>query len=151
MADIRFYTLDAAGGTARLRHACRLTEQAFLAGDRVLVWLQDPAQLAQFDQLLWTFGDRAFVPHEPLAQNPRQCEAPVQLHDGTALDARALDGGFATLLNLRDAPAAEALRFERVIEVLDGEAACRNAGRARFRFYREAGANPQHVAVTEDE
>lgn len=151
MPDIRFYTLDAPGGTARLRHACLLTERAYLAGERVLVWLQDARQLAQFDQLLWTFGDRAFVPHEPLAADPRQCEAPVQLHDGEALDERILDGGFATLLNLRDDPADEALRFGRVIEVIDGEAACRNAGRARFRFYREAGANPQHVAVTDNE
>jgi DNA polymerase IIIc chi subunit len=115
------------------------------------VWLQDEAQLTRFDQLLWSFGDRAFVPHEPLARDPRQCEAPVQLHDGATLDARILGAGFATLVNLRDAPAAEALRFGRVIEVIDGEATCRHAGRARFRFYREAGANPQHVAVTADE
>jgi DNA polymerase-3 subunit chi len=151
MAEIRFYTLDAQGGSNRLRHACRLIEAAYLAGERVLVWLQDAPQLAQFDQLLWTFGDRAFVPHEMLAANPRQCEAPVQLHEGPALDARILEGGFDTLVNLRDAPAAEALRFGRVIEVLDADPACRDAGRARFRFYREAGASPQHVAVTENE
>lgn len=148
MADIRFHTLNAAGGTARFRLACQLTEQAYLAGQRVLVWLEG-GQMPTFDQLLWTFGDRAFVPHEPLAADPRQCEAPVQLHDGAALDARILDGGFATLVNLREAPAAEALRFEHVIEVIDGDPACREAGRARFRFYREAGASPQHVAVND--
>jgi DNA polymerase-3 subunit chi len=151
MAQIRFYTLDAPGGTARLRHACRLTEQAYLAGQRVLVWLEHEQQLTQFDQLLWTFGDRAFVPHEPLASNPRQCEAPVQLHDGPALDPRVLDGGFDTLVNLRAAPSADALRFPQVIEVLDGDGDCRDAGRARFRFYRDAGASPEHVAVTDNE
>ena len=150
MAEIRFYTLEAAGGTARLRQACKLTEQAWLAGERVLVWLQDAHQLARFDQLLWTFSDRAFVPHETLALNPLQCEAPVQLHDGAALDARILEGGFATLVNLRDAPAPEVLRFDRVIEVLDGAADCRSAGRARFRFYRESGADPQHIAMNDN-
>jgi DNA polymerase-3 subunit chi len=148
MAEIRFYTLNAAGGATRLRHACTLIEMAYLAGERVLVWLQDANAMAQFDQLLWTFGDRAFVPHEPLAAVPRECEAPVQLHDGNALDARILDGGFTTLVNLREAPAAEALRFDRVIEILDGEEQCRQAGRARFRFYRAHGAAPEHVAVT---
>lgn len=148
MAQIRFYTLNATGGTNRLRHACMLTEQAYLAGERVLVWLDDASQLEQFDQLLWTFSDRAFVPHEPLATDPAAAEAPVQLHEGPVLDARILAGGFNTLLNLRTAAAAEALRFERVIEVIDADPATREAGRTRFRFYREAGASPEHVEVT---
>jgi DNA polymerase-3 subunit chi len=149
MADISFHTLNAAGATARFRHASQLTEQAYLAGERVLVWLEGAADLAQFDQLLWTFGDRAFVPHEPLAAEPQHAEAPVQLHDGASLDERILAGGFTTLINLRAMPASEALRFGRIIEVIDGDPACRDAGRARFRFYREAGASPQHIAVTE--
>ena len=107
--------------------------------------------MTQLDQLLWTFGDRAFVPHEPLAADPRGSEAPVQLHQAPVLDDRVLVGGFTTLVNLRDAPASEALRFNQVIEVLDGDAACREAGRTRFRFYRDAGATPRHIAVNEDD
>src|SRR5690606_37980607 len=147
MAQIRFYTLNAQGGTGRLRHACLLTEQAFLAGERVLVWLDDAAQMEQFDQLLWTFSDRAFVPHEPLADEPAASDAPVQMHAGAVLDGRILAGGFQTLVNLHTVPAIEALRFERVLEVIDADPATRDAGRARFRFYREAGASPEHVEV----
>jgi DNA polymerase-3 subunit chi len=149
MADIRFYTLNAAGGTARFRHACMLAEQAYLAGERVLVWLEGAGALEKFDQLLWTFSDRAFVPHEPLAADPGSSEAPVQLFDGPSLGA-ATAAGFTTLLNLRDAPAREVLGFGHVIEVLDGDAACREAGRTRFRFYREAGAAPRHIAVSNE-
>jgi DNA polymerase-3 subunit chi len=149
MADIRFYTLNAAGGIARFRHACMLAEQAYLAGERVLVWLEGAGAMEKFDQLLWTFSDRAFVPHEPLGADPDSSEAPVQLFDGPALDA-ATAAGFTTLLNLRDAPAREALGFSHVIEVLDGDAACREAGRTRFRFYREAGATPRHIAVSNE-
>src|SRR5687767_8257360 len=151
MADIRFYTLNTAGAAARFRHACKLIEQAYLGGERVLIWLEGAAAMTQMDQLLWTFGDRAFVPHEALAADPRGCEAPVQLHEGPALPEPALAGGFTTLVNLRDAPAGEALRFDHVIEVLDGDAACREAGRRRFRFYRESGGAPRHIAVTEDD
>ena len=149
MADIRFYTLNAAGGTARFRHACLLAEQAYLAGERVLVWLEGAGAMEKFDQLLWTFSDRAFVPHEPLGADPAGTEAPVQLFDGPSLDA-ATAAGFTTLLNLRDAPAREVLGFSQVIEVLDGDAACREAGRTRFRFYREAGATPRHIAVSNE-
>jgi DNA polymerase-3 subunit chi len=148
--SVRFHTLKTSGGTARLRHACRLAEEALLAGERVLVWLQDAAELEQFDNLLWTFSDRAFVPHEMLGSDPAACETPVQLHAGTGLDERALGGSFGTLLTLRETASPEMLRFARVIEVLDADPTCRNAGRARFRFYREQGVTPEHVEVTED-
>lgn len=151
MAQIRFYTLKDRGGTHRLRHACLLTEQAYLAGERVLVWLDDASQMAQFDQLLWTFRDGAFVPHEPLAEQPGAATVPAQLYDGQELDARILSGRFNTLVNLHTSPAIEALRFERVLEVIDGDPSTREAGRARFRFYREAGASPEHVEVTTNE
>ncbi len=40
---------------ARCKLACRLAEKAYLAGERVLVWLDDAAaQLGSFDELLWT-------------------------------------------------------------------------------------------------
>jgi DNA polymerase-3 subunit chi len=145
MPEIRFYTLNQAG--ARLRQACVLTEQAYLAGERVLVWLPERETLGRFDDLLWSFGDRAFVPHETLAAEPVDCEAPVQLHAGAALDEKVLHAGFTTLVMLRDEPQAAALRFDKVIEVIDGDADCRNAGRARFRFYREQGATPEHIQV----
>jgi DNA polymerase-3 subunit chi len=147
MAEVRFYTLSDAAGPARLKKVCALTEQAFLAGERVLVWLEDAAALEHFDNLLWTFGDRAFVPHEPLAADPAASEAPVQLHAG-ALPAAANGATFSTLVMLREQPAAEALQFGTVIEVVDADPACRAAGRARFRFYREHGITPQHSEVT---
>src|SRR5690606_6423975 len=111
MADIRFHTVNAAGGGARFRHACKLIEQAWLAGERVLVWLEDPGTAERFDQLLWTFSDGAFVPHEPLGGDPHGSEAPVQLFSGATLGGTVLDGGFTTLVNLRVAASPEALGF----------------------------------------
>jgi DNA polymerase III subunit chi len=143
--DIRFYTLDDIGGPARLKKVCALTEAAFLGGERVLVWLEDSAAMQTFDNLLWTFGDRSFVPHEMLAEDPRACEAPVQLHAGTDLPNAALDGAFGTLVMLREEATPQILKFARIIEVVDNDTGCRNAGRARFRFYREQGCTPQHI------
>jgi len=147
MAEIRFYTLNAAAGSARLRQACVLTEQAYLAGQRVLVWLEDAQEQARFDDLLWSFGERSFVPHEPLAADPAAAQVPVQLHSGTLPEGTA--SAFDTLVMLRAEAVPEVLRFASVIEVLDADLACRNAGRARFRWYREQGATPQHFEVTQ--
>jgi DNA polymerase III subunit chi len=148
MAEVSFHTLGDAGGPARLKKVCALTEQAYLAGERVLVWLDDSTAQEQFDNLLWTFGDRSFVPHETLAADPAACEAPVQLFSGDDLDELVFAAGFTTLVMLREAATPAVLRFARVIEVVDAEPACRNAGRARFRFYRENGSPPQHFEVT---
>src|SRR6478736_6340256 len=67
VAQIDFYTLGENSRTLRMKAACQLAEKAVLAGERVLVWLQDAPALTAFHDLLWTFGDRSFVPHEPLA------------------------------------------------------------------------------------
>ncbi len=131
MAEIRFYTLGETGGPPRLKQVCALIEQAFRNGEHVLVWLDDTAALAQFDNLLWTFGDRSFVPHEPLAADPAASEAPVQLYAGAELPATA-PGHFTTLVMLREQASEAALQFGTVIEVVDADPAIRAAGRARF-------------------
>ena len=56
MSEIDFHILGEDSDKARLKSACALIEQAFLDGDRVLVWLEDAAALSAFDNLLWTFG-----------------------------------------------------------------------------------------------
>lgn len=149
MAVVDFYTLPEGSRIPRLKAACQIVEKAFLGGERVLVWLQDDGQQSTFDDLLWTFGDRAFVPHEPLAGDPSACEAPVQLFAGASLPPAAKSGGFSTLVTLRDEASADALAFARVVEVVDADPAVRNAGRARFRFYRERGSAPNHHELNE--
>jgi hypothetical protein len=86
-------------------------EKAFLAGQRLLVWAEDAAELARLDTLLWTFADGSFVPHEPLADDPAACESPVQLTAADVLPP-AVDGVFATLLSLRAAAVPDMLRFD---------------------------------------
>ena len=138
-AQVDFYVLGEASDDARLRLACRLTEQAFLEGQRVLAWTDDAASAEAYDSLLWTFGDRAFVPHEPLAADT---EAPVQFTHAAPLPPGT--GGFDVLLNLRAAAVPAEVGVPRIIEVIDGDAARRNAGRERFRAYRERGLKPVH-------
>jgi DNA polymerase III subunit chi len=144
---VEFHTLAEDSDAQRLRGACALIEKVYLDGGRVLVWLDDEASLGAFDNLLWTFGDRSFVPHEPLANDPATCEAPVQLTAVAELPAAVFDSGFTALCSLRTRGEAAALRFGRVIEVVDAEPARRDAGRQRFRFYREQGVTPRHFEL----
>ena len=61
---VDFYVLSEASAAARLKVACRIAEKAYLAAQSVLLWHSDRAELETLDELLWTFADTSFVPHE---------------------------------------------------------------------------------------
>src|SRR3569833_3916883 len=84
------YVLQEASSVGRLKLACRLAEKAYLAAQVALVWHTDPRELKEFDELLWTFMDGSFVPHEMIAAGASIEDTPVLLSSGT-LPERAVD------------------------------------------------------------
>ena len=142
-ADLRvdFYVIEAASSEARLRLACRLTEKAWLTGATVLVWHTERGELESFDELLWTFADGSFVPHEWLSPGTPPPQAPVWL--ATEPPPAPVD----VLINLASETPGFLGQTHRLIEVLDGEEARRRTGRARFRHYRELGLKPNYHAL----
>lgn len=133
---VDFYVLEESSSRARLRTACRVVEKAYLAGHTVLVWHTDGEELKEFDDLLWTFGDGSFVPHDALASNTFEV-APVLLSMGTTPTV-----AFEVLVNLAAEVPACAESAQRVAEFIDGDPARRQAGRARFRVYKDRGITP---------
>ena len=134
---VTFYVVEEPSSLARLRVACRITEKAFRARQNVLIWHTDPAELATLDELLWTFGDdRSFIPHERVMPGTT-CEAPVLLTTGEAPEA-----GIDVLINLAAEVPGLAARAARIVEIIDGDAGRREAGRSRFKAYRERGWQP---------
>jgi len=136
MARVDFYVIGEASARARLRTACRVVEKAYLAGQTVLVWHTEMEELREFDELLWTFGDGSFVPHEPLTAAGFEV-APVLLSLGTPPP-----GPVGVLVNLAPEVPACVDIAQRVAEFIDGDPARRQAGRARFRAYKERGLQP---------
>ncbi|HEX9140431.1 MAG TPA: DNA polymerase III subunit chi [Steroidobacteraceae bacterium] len=137
MPSVDFYVLDGDDERARWRFACRQIEQAYLDGQRVLVCLDDESQLAAFDELLWTFGDRSFVPHEPLSAAADWEATPVQL--GTPAAAAP---GLGLIVNLAGTLPASIEGSKRVLEIIDADPDRRAAGRQRYRSYRDLGLKP---------
>jgi DNA polymerase-3 subunit chi len=139
---VDFYVTDGAGAEVRLRLACRVAEKAYLAKQKVLVLFGDAETLRRFDELLWTFGDGSFVPHDAVAAAGAVCEAPVALTTG-ALPAGSCD----VLVNLSDTVPAFLDQFARVAEFLDARPDVRSAGRERFKAYRARSIEPQTHTV----
>jgi len=134
---VDFYILEEASPTARLRLGCKLAEKAYLSGQRALVRLGDPDELRSFDELLWTFMDGSFVPHDVLGSSTRAEDVPVLLSVG-GVPA----GMFDIIINLAAEIPDCLAQTRRVAEIVDGDAARRRAGRTRFKAYRDRGAQP---------
>ena len=137
---VDFYVLSEASAAARLKVACRIAEKAYLASQSVLLWHTDRAELETLDELLWTFADTSFVPHEWLGEN---AAAPVLL--GTEPPPGPV--GVLIHLGLSPEPPAFLARVSRLVEIIDGEPARRDAGRARFKAYRQLGLSPDTHAL----
>jgi len=134
---VDFYVLEEASSTGRLKLACRLAEKAYLAAQVALVWHTDPHELKEFDELLWTFMDGSFVPHEMVAPDASTQETPVLLSAG-APPPRTVD----IIINLAPEVPACLGQTRRVAEIIDGDDTRRRAGRARFKAYRDLGIQP---------
>jgi DNA polymerase-3 subunit chi len=133
---IDFYVLPGSEDQARLVFACRLVEKAYLQDCRVYVHAATAAEAETLDELLWTFADRSFVPHELATGAERPGNSPVIIGAAEPADADLL-------VNLApDAPAFYD-RYDRVAEIVDAEPARRDQGRRRFAWYRERGHAPE--------
>ncbi len=139
---VDFYVTEESGEAARLRLACRVTEKAYLGKQRVVVFFDDPALLPRFDELLWTFGDGSFVPHDTVAREGADCVAPVALTTGPLPASPAPDDSWQVLVNLAATVPAFHSRFTRIAEFLDARPEVRAAGRERFKSYRAASMEP---------
>ncbi len=128
---VDFYVLKSSTAAQRWTFACRLTEKAYLRDLKVVVCADGARDIAALDELLWTFSERSFVPHDvhrPGAADP----APVQLTP----DLESV-GPADLLVNLGARLPARMERFARIAEIVDADDDRRRLGRERFKAYRD--------------
>ncbi|MBK8162668.1 MAG: DNA polymerase III subunit chi [Gammaproteobacteria bacterium] len=138
MPRVDFYILPGETPAARDLLCCRLAEKACKMGHKVYLHADSEAHARRLDELLWTFRAGSFLPHALLGDDP---QPPPQVLIGSA-------GGAAppardVLINLAAAVPDFFDRFERVAEIVDQSSEVKQAGRERFRRYRERGCAPE--------
>jgi DNA polymerase-3 subunit chi len=135
---VDFYVSAQAGLDVRLRLACRVAEKAYLAKQKVVALSDDTEALRRLGELLWTFADGSFVPHDAVTVDGSACDAPVALTTGP------MPAGHAdVLINLTNGVPPAFDTFGRVAEFLDARPEVRAAGRERFKTYRLRSIEPQ--------
>jgi DNA polymerase-3 subunit chi len=117
----------------RLQVACRLAGKALKQGQRMLIYAPDAEIASRIDRMLWTWPAIGFVPHCAV-QAALAAQTPVLIasDDETAAHCEVL-------LNLGSDCPPHFERFTRLLEVVASGEDEREAGRSRYRFYRERG------------
>jgi DNA polymerase-3 subunit chi len=137
---VDFYVLKSSTAKQRWTFACRLTEKAYLRDLKVVLLGDTLAEVEAIDELLWTFSERSFVPHD--IHRGRPSGAPGHAAAGSAPAVQLtpdLDSVESAdlLVNVSARLPARLDRFARIAEIIDADDERRRLGRERFKAYRD--------------
>jgi DNA polymerase-3 subunit chi len=118
----------------KLHYGCRLLRKIHRSKGRAVIWCEDAAELARFDELLWTFSDQDFIPHVAV-DDPLAAETPFVLVAEDRIECPHHD----VLVNLARQRPPPFSRFERLVEIVSADPDDRRLARERWRFYKDRG------------
>jgi DNA polymerase-3 subunit chi len=135
MTRVDFYVLAEASEEDAVPTVCRLCDKACSAEQRVYIAVADAELTRRLDDALWSFRQGSFIAHELMREQAPEPPLPAVLLGGM----EPPDDYSSILVNLcPDVPACFS-RFERVLEIVCGDAPARQKSRERYRYYRDRG------------
>ncbi len=134
--QIDFYVLQEQSPGGRFKLACRIVEKAYRLGHRVYVRTDNEDDTNVLDDLLWTFSQNSFVPHQ-LSTESDSRESPVVIGEHPP-GAEGTD----VVISVADDPVSDFTAYLRIVEIVGWEDDEKASGRNRFRYYREHGVEP---------
>lgn len=123
----------------RIAYVCRLVRKARAAQSRIVLFANDPTQLASLDDALWKFSEYDFLPHVHAHDRLASC-TPIILTDSDAVDLPH----HQMLVNLSGNTPTNFARFERLFEIISTDDADKLAARERYVFYKQRGYRLAH-------
>jgi DNA polymerase-3 subunit chi len=133
MTRIDFYILNQNTHHDRFFLSCRITEKAWHKKHRVMIQTSSEQEAMHMNQLLWTFRDQSFIPHELLPRADMKTTPVIIGWGGDA--AEECD----VLINLATEIPPFFSRFERLVEIVDKDPAHKQVSRDHYRYYQERG------------
>jgi DNA polymerase-3 subunit chi len=133
MTRIDFYLIPEANNAARLNVACRLIEKAYKLRHRVYIQVNNQIEAFQLDELLWTYRDDSFLPHNLYGEGPLPAP-PIQIgFNGPPEKQRDI------LINLSQSIPEFYTQFTRVLELVTSDPVAQTTAREHYRTYRTQG------------
>jgi len=144
MPKIDFYILKDESSLAGYKFACKLIEKAYNLQHSLDILTSDQQSAQQIDDLLWTFKEGSFIPHE--MYNARSINSPVLI--GSNFENRhPAPNKQSVLVNLSEQVPSYFDHYERITEIVCGDASQRQQARRRFKFYRDKGIQPESHSI----
>jgi DNA polymerase III subunit chi len=135
VSRVDFYVVSEEAPDAIWRCACRLVEKAFDLDHRVYIQVASADEARHFDELLWTFSDRSFIPHQVWTEaEPPHAVVKVLIGDRPAPSTHR-----EVLINVSGKVPENIDAFGRIAELVDTDEERKRLSRERYRHYREQG------------
>ena len=129
MPRVDFYLLSSESGIDKF--ACLMASKAWAAGNNVYIHTDSEDVAKKLDNLLWTFRDISFIPHEIYNEN-ETVESPVTIGSGNLFPNHQ-----QVLINLDGKIPQFANKFKRVIEIVENNDKKKETARERYRQYKK--------------
>jgi DNA polymerase-3 subunit chi len=140
---VDFYVLEDPAPDAHLRLTCQLTEKAVESGQKVFIRTASAEESKRIDDLLWTFGERSFLPHELASPT-----APSHEKIHVLIGEQEAPSGFRDLLiNFASSAPTELEAVVQVAEIVLADPERKRQARERFKHYRDRSLQPETHTV----
>jgi len=140
MTAVDFYILPD-DSTASLQHyACKLAENHWSCGKRVLIQTDSSVDSDSLDTLLWDIRSDSFIPHGIATLESIDQQQPVLISH-----FKIKDQNFQSVINLSSRP-ADIINQDTLIieEILNQQEQRKTSGRKNYKSYRTLGYTLKH-------
>jgi DNA polymerase-3 subunit chi len=136
MLQVDFYILHTQNRRAKEIFTCQLVDKAWHQGYRIYIQTSSMQQAKQLDDLLWTFNDISFLPHDMYASGESSSLSPILIGYSNEVCQEA-----EVLINRTETVPAFFAQFARIAEIIDDTPSARDTGRQRYRFYQNESSH----------
>jgi DNA polymerase-3 subunit chi len=109
-----------------------MASKAWSAGNHVYMYTETEDTAKKLDDLLWTFRDISFVPHE-IYNGTENNEVPITIGFGNHFPNHS-----QVMINLDYKIPEFAEKFSRIIEIVENNEKNKEIARQRYRQYKES-------------
>lgn len=140
MTKINFYIINETEKNDALRFVCRLIEKMPLKNQKIYVHCDDHFSVQFFNDLLWTFHDISFIPHEIVGENKQ-----TSIHIGYQEKPSETSD---VLINLSSKIPLFYKEFGNIIEIVPEIEDWKNFSRMKYQTYKKNGDDLQTIKPT---
>ena len=136
MPRVDFYLLKQHVPNGRLVAICRLSQKIYTLGYTISIQAPDSMQAKALDDLMWTFDQGSFIPHDLIDETTEKPDTPVTIaHQPPSKHCHNV------LISMLEEVPEYFDQYQRVAEIVDNTQQDRVEARERYRVYRQRGCS----------